>query len=196
MLFMEDELAALAQPIAPRSLRCAVYARVSVEDGQDKQMSSIEVQTQACRAFIEARRHENWLALDAVYADNGYSGGNLQLASDNYLEKRRPHPDDQPVRSTALPGPLLRGTVPPALAHRGGLQTPQTPPEPGACQRIVPAGRSPGCRRQDRLRQLAGLDRTDRTDRPYRTQAAAAPASTGWCDRQKARLLSCAICSP
>lgn len=75
---MEDELAALARTTAPRPLRCAVYARVSVEDGQDKQMPSIEVQTQACRAFIEAHRHENWLALDAVYADNGYSGGNLQ----------------------------------------------------------------------------------------------------------------------
>lgn len=72
---MEDELAALARPTAPRLLRCAVYARVSVEDGQDKQMPSIEVQTQACRAFIEAHRHKNWLALDGVYADNGYSGG-------------------------------------------------------------------------------------------------------------------------
>lgn len=75
---MEDELVALARPTAPCPLRCAVYARVSVEDGQDKQMPSIEVQTQACRAFIEAHRHKNWLALDGVYADNGYSGGNLQ----------------------------------------------------------------------------------------------------------------------
>lgn len=41
-------------------------------------MPSIEVQTHACRVFIEAHHHENWQAIEAVYADNGCSGGNLQ----------------------------------------------------------------------------------------------------------------------
>lgn len=78
MLSMSAELAAPADTAASRPLRCAVYARVSVEDGQDKQMPSIDVQTQACQAFIAAHRHENWQAIDAAYADNGYSGANLQ----------------------------------------------------------------------------------------------------------------------
>lgn len=75
---MDAELADAAKTTASHPLRCAVYARVSVEDGRDVQMPSIEVQTQACLAFIEAHHHENWQAIDAVYADNGYSGANLQ----------------------------------------------------------------------------------------------------------------------
>ena len=75
---MDVELADSATITVSRPLRCAVYARVSVEDKQDAQMPSIEVQAEACRAFIEAHRHENWQAIDAVYADNGYSGANLQ----------------------------------------------------------------------------------------------------------------------
>lgn len=59
-------------------LRCAVYVRVSVADRQDADMPSIEVQTQSCLAYIEAHRQQNWQAIDAVYADNGYSGVDLQ----------------------------------------------------------------------------------------------------------------------
>ena len=48
MSFMDTELTAPANATVSRPLRCAVYARVSVEDGQDVQMPSIEVQSQAC----------------------------------------------------------------------------------------------------------------------------------------------------
>ena len=61
----------------PRPLRCAVYARVSVDDRQDSDMPSVEVQGQACRAYIEAHRHEHWQAIEPVYEDSGYSGGDL-----------------------------------------------------------------------------------------------------------------------
>lgn len=61
----------------PRLLRCAVYARVSVDDRQDSDMPSVEVQGQACRAYIEAHRHEHWQAIEPVYEDSGYSGGDL-----------------------------------------------------------------------------------------------------------------------
>lgn len=59
-------------------LRCAVYVRVSVADRQDADMPSIEVQTQSCLAYIEAHRQQNWQAIDPVYADDGYSGVDLQ----------------------------------------------------------------------------------------------------------------------
>ena len=78
ILFMDHELPDAARHAISRPLRCAVYARVSVEDTQDIQMPSIEVQTQACRAFIEAHRYQNWQVIDSAYADNGYSAGNLQ----------------------------------------------------------------------------------------------------------------------
>ena len=75
---MEEKSVDPAKNTRSRPLRCAVYVRVSVEDRQDAQMPSIEVQTQACRAFIDAHREENWQAIDVVYADNGFSGANLQ----------------------------------------------------------------------------------------------------------------------
>lgn len=75
---MDAELTDSAKNSVLRPLRCPMYVRVSVEDKQDAQMPSIEVQTQACLTFIEAHRHENWQAIEAVYADNGYSGANLQ----------------------------------------------------------------------------------------------------------------------
>lgn len=75
---MDAEPTDPAKHTALRPLRCAMYVRVSVEDKQDAQMPSIEVQAQACLSFIEAHRHENWQAIEAVYADNGYSGANLQ----------------------------------------------------------------------------------------------------------------------
>jgi DNA invertase Pin-like site-specific DNA recombinase len=53
-----------------RSLRCAVYARVSVDDRQNSDMPSVEVQGQACRAYIEAHRHQNWQAIEDVYEDS------------------------------------------------------------------------------------------------------------------------------
>jgi DNA invertase Pin-like site-specific DNA recombinase len=62
----------------PRPVRCAVYARVSVDDRQDSEMPSVEVQGQACRAYIDAHRHEHWQAIESAYEDSGYSGGDLQ----------------------------------------------------------------------------------------------------------------------
>lgn len=75
---MSHDLALTAEPSPLRSLRCAVYVRVSVDDRQDSDMPSVEVQGQACRAYIEAYRHENWQAIEAVYEDCGYSGGDLK----------------------------------------------------------------------------------------------------------------------
>ena len=77
MLFMRHVPAQTAEISPPRPLRCAVYARVSVDDRQDSDMPSVEVQGQACRAYIEAHRHEHWQAIEPVYEDSGYSGGDL-----------------------------------------------------------------------------------------------------------------------
>jgi len=40
-------------------------------------MPSVAVQDQACRAYIESRRHQGWKAIESVYEDSGYSGGHL-----------------------------------------------------------------------------------------------------------------------
>jgi DNA invertase Pin-like site-specific DNA recombinase len=54
-----------------------VYVRVSVDDQLDSVMPSVDVQGQACRAYIEAHQHQNWQAIESIYEDSGYSGGNL-----------------------------------------------------------------------------------------------------------------------
>jgi hypothetical protein len=41
-------------------------------------MPSVEVQGEACRAYIDAHRHEHWQAIESAYEDSGYSGGDLQ----------------------------------------------------------------------------------------------------------------------
>lgn len=77
MLLMRHDPAQTAETSPPSPLRCAVYARLSMDDRQDSEMPSVEVQGQACRAYIEAHRHEHWQAIEAVYEDSGYSGGDL-----------------------------------------------------------------------------------------------------------------------
>jgi site-specific DNA recombinase len=75
---MSHDLAPTADCSPQRSLRCAVYARVSVDDQQDSDMPSVEVQCQACRAYIDAQRHQRWQSIETAYEDSGFSGGNLQ----------------------------------------------------------------------------------------------------------------------
>jgi DNA invertase Pin-like site-specific DNA recombinase len=41
-------------------------------------MPSVEVQAQACRAYIESRRLQGWQVIESIYEDSGYSGGNLK----------------------------------------------------------------------------------------------------------------------
>lgn len=44
------------EPSDRQPLRCAVYARVSVADHQGSEFTSIDVQVEACRAYIASQR--------------------------------------------------------------------------------------------------------------------------------------------
>lgn len=59
-------------------IRCAIYTRKSSEEGLEQSFNSLDAQREACEAFIASQRHEGWRALPALYADGGYSGGNLE----------------------------------------------------------------------------------------------------------------------
>jgi len=61
----------------PSVVRCAIYCRQSVSDGTGES-ASIMVQRESCQAFIESQRHEGWIALPDVYADQGISGATLK----------------------------------------------------------------------------------------------------------------------
>ena len=66
------------QGLAEQTKRCAVYARVSVADAHRGEMTSIEVQIEACLAYIASQRGLGWAAVEPAYKDEGVSGGTLQ----------------------------------------------------------------------------------------------------------------------
>ena len=61
-----------------KSVRCAVYARVSVADHQRSELTSIDVQLEACRAYIESQRGLGWVIAVPAYTDDGETGATLQ----------------------------------------------------------------------------------------------------------------------
>ncbi|GHU29872.1 hypothetical protein FACS1894152_8190 [Bacilli bacterium] len=60
-----------------RPLRCAIYTRKSCEDGLELEYNSLDSQRDACQSYIQSQRANNWIALDKIYEDGGFSGGNL-----------------------------------------------------------------------------------------------------------------------
>jgi DNA invertase Pin-like site-specific DNA recombinase len=60
------------------SIRCAIYARKSSEEGLEQSFNSLDAQREACQSYIQSQRHEGWHALAARYDDGGFSGGNIE----------------------------------------------------------------------------------------------------------------------
>ena len=42
------------------SLRCAIYTRVSTEDGLEQEFNSLDNQREASEAYIKSQAHEGW----------------------------------------------------------------------------------------------------------------------------------------
>ncbi|MFN4281414.1 MAG: recombinase family protein [Alphaproteobacteria bacterium] len=63
---------------APKVLRCAIYTRKSSEEGLEQEFNSLDAQREACEAYVLSQRHEGWQALETLYDDGGYSGGNME----------------------------------------------------------------------------------------------------------------------
>jgi len=57
--------------------RCAVYCRVSSDEGLDQAFNSIDAQKEAGHAFIASQRAEGWIPVADDYDDPAYSGGNM-----------------------------------------------------------------------------------------------------------------------
>src|SRR4030088_3011623 len=58
-----------------KSVRCAIYARVSTEHGLDQQFNSLDAQYDAASAYIKSQAHAGWTLIRSRYDDGGYSGG-------------------------------------------------------------------------------------------------------------------------
>jgi len=64
------------QKIKPK--RCAVYCRVSSDEGLDQAFNSIDAQKESGHAFIKSQSHEGWISVKDDYDDPAYSGGNME----------------------------------------------------------------------------------------------------------------------
>lgn len=60
----------------PQTIRCAIYTRVSTDQGLDQEFNSLDAQYEASRAYIRSQAHAGWTQTRARYDDGGFSGGN------------------------------------------------------------------------------------------------------------------------
>jgi site-specific DNA recombinase len=58
-----------------KSVRCAIYTRVSTEHGLDQEFNSLDAQYEAASAYIKSQAHAGWTQIRSRYDDGGYSGG-------------------------------------------------------------------------------------------------------------------------
>jgi site-specific DNA recombinase len=60
------------------SLRCAIYTRVSTEQGLEQEFNSLDNQREAAEAYIKSQAHEGWSLIRNRYDDGGFSGGSME----------------------------------------------------------------------------------------------------------------------
>jgi DNA invertase Pin-like site-specific DNA recombinase len=63
---------------AAKHVRCAIYTRVSTDQGLERDFNSLDAQYDACHAYIRSQVHAGWTLVRAKYDDGGFSGGNTE----------------------------------------------------------------------------------------------------------------------
>src|SRR5256714_9185001 len=65
-----------SSPMKPaKPVRCAIYTRVSTDQGLDQDFNSLDAQYEASQAYIRSQAHAGWTLLRGKYDDGGFSGG-------------------------------------------------------------------------------------------------------------------------
>ena len=64
------------KPGASKQIRCAIYTRVSTDQGLEQDFNSLDAQYDASQAYIRSQAHAGWTMLRSKYDDGGFSGGN------------------------------------------------------------------------------------------------------------------------
>jgi site-specific DNA recombinase len=59
-----------------KPVHCAIYTRVSTDQGLEQDFNSLDAQYDASQAYIRSQAHTGWTLLRAKYGDGGFSGGN------------------------------------------------------------------------------------------------------------------------
>src|SRR5438045_8980502 len=58
-----------------KSIRCAIYTRVSTDQGLEQDFNSLDAQYEASQAYIRSQAHAGWALIRSKYDDGGFSGG-------------------------------------------------------------------------------------------------------------------------
>ena len=64
------------KPGSAKTIRCAIYTRVSTDQGLEQDFNSLDAQYDASQAYIRSQAHAGWTLLRGKYDDGGFSGGN------------------------------------------------------------------------------------------------------------------------
>jgi DNA invertase Pin-like site-specific DNA recombinase len=59
-----------------KQVRCAIYTRVSTDQGLEQEFNSLDAQYGASQAYIRSQQHAGWTMVRSKYDDGGFSGGN------------------------------------------------------------------------------------------------------------------------
>jgi site-specific DNA recombinase len=59
-----------------KHVRCAIYTRVSTDQGLEQDFNSLDAQYDASHAYIRSQQHAGWTIVRSKYDDGGFSGGN------------------------------------------------------------------------------------------------------------------------
>src|SRR6202522_3496763 len=58
-----------------KTVRCAIYTRVSTDQGLDQEFNSLDAQYDAASSYMQSQAHARWPLSRSRYDDGGYSGG-------------------------------------------------------------------------------------------------------------------------
>src|SRR5712672_3719700 len=61
---------------APKRVRCAIYTRVSDDQGLEQEFNSLDAQYDASQSYIRSQAHAGWTLIRSKYDDGGFTGGN------------------------------------------------------------------------------------------------------------------------
>src|SRR5881398_2808949 len=65
------------KPVSKR-VRCAIYTRVSTDQGLEQDFNSLDAQYEASQAYIRSQAHAGWALIRSKYDDGGFSGGTTE----------------------------------------------------------------------------------------------------------------------
>lgn len=63
---------------AAKPIRCAIYTRVSTDQGLEQDFNSLDAQYEASQAYIRSQAHAGWSLIRSKYDDGGFSGGTTE----------------------------------------------------------------------------------------------------------------------